>query len=31
VLTLVVRYADSLGPKAVAVADDADELLRYDP
>ncbi|MBB6645713.1 winged helix-turn-helix transcriptional regulator [Halobellus ruber] len=31
VLTLVVRYADSLGPEAVAVADDADELLRYDP
>ena len=31
VLTLVVRYADSLGPKAVAVADTADELLRYDP
>jgi DNA-binding IclR family transcriptional regulator len=31
VLTLVVRYADSLGPEAVAVADSADELLRYDP
>ena len=31
VLTLVVRYADSLGPEAVAVADGADELLRYDP
>ena len=31
VLTLVVRYADSLGPEAVAVADDADDLLRYDP
>jgi predicted transcriptional regulator len=31
ILTLVVRYADSLGPEAVAVADDADALLRYDP
>jgi len=31
VLTLVVRYADSLGPEAVAVADEAEELLRYDP
>ncbi|GGJ11150.1 MarR family transcriptional regulator [Halobellus salinus] len=31
VLTLVVRYADSLGPEAVAVADGADELLQYDP
>ena len=30
-LTLVVRYADSLGAEAVAVADDADELLQYDP
>jgi predicted transcriptional regulator len=31
VLTLVVRYADSLGPDAVALADDADALVRYDP
>jgi len=31
VLTLVIRYADSLGPEAVAVADAADELLQYDP
>ena len=31
VLTLVVRYADSLGPEAVDVADGADELVRYDP
>ena len=30
-LTPVGRSADSLGPKAVAVADTADELLRYDP
>jgi predicted transcriptional regulator len=30
-LTLVVRYADSLGAEAVAVADGADDLLRYDP
>lgn len=30
-LTLVVRYADSLGAEAVAVADDADELVQYDP
>ncbi|MFB6080893.1 MAG: winged helix-turn-helix transcriptional regulator [Haloferacaceae archaeon] len=31
VVTLVVRYADSFGPDAVAFADDADGLLRYDP
>ena len=31
VLTLVVRYADSLGPDAVALADEADALVRYDP
>ena len=31
VLTLVVRYADSFGPDAVALADDADKLLQYDP
>ncbi|RLM59503.1 HTH domain-containing protein [Halobellus sp. Atlit-31R] len=31
VLTLVVRYADSLGPGAVAMADEADSLIRYDP
>lgn len=30
-LTLVVRYADSFGADAVAIADEADELLRYDP
>jgi len=30
-LTLVVRYADSFGTEAVAIADEADELLRYDP
>ena len=31
VLTLVVRYADSLGSDAVALADTADALVRYDP
>jgi predicted transcriptional regulator len=31
VLTLVVRYADSFGPDAVALADRADALLQYDP
>lgn len=30
-LTLVVRYADSFGPEAVELADEADELVRYDP
>ncbi|MFC6871992.1 winged helix-turn-helix transcriptional regulator [Halobellus marinus] len=30
-LTLVVRYADSFGPDAAALADDADSLLEYDP
>jgi len=30
-LTLVVRYADSFGPGAVALADEADSLVRYDP
>ena len=30
-LTLVVRYADSFGPDAVALAGEADELVRYDP
>jgi predicted transcriptional regulator len=30
-LTLLVRYADSFGSEAVAIADRADELLRYDP
>jgi predicted transcriptional regulator len=30
-LTLVVRYANSFGPEAVAVADEADGLLQYDP
>ena len=31
VLTLVIRYADSFGPDAIALADDADTLVRYDP
>ena len=31
VLTLVVRYADSFGPAAAALADEADSLLQYDP
>jgi len=31
VLTLLVRYADSFGPDALALADDADALVRYDP
>jgi predicted transcriptional regulator len=30
-LTLVVRYADSFGPDAVALAGEADDLVRYDP
>jgi predicted transcriptional regulator len=30
-LTLVVRYADSFGPDAVALAGEADKLVRYDP
>jgi predicted transcriptional regulator len=30
-LTLVVRYADSFGADAVALADEADQLVRYDP
>ena len=30
-LTLVVRYADSLDADAVALADDAASLVRYDP
>jgi predicted transcriptional regulator len=30
-LTLLVRYADSFGPAAVAIADEADALIRYDP
>lgn len=30
VLTLLVRYADSFGPDAVAFAADADELIRVD-
>jgi len=30
-LTLVVRYADSFGPDAVELADEADALVRYDP
>lgn len=31
VLTLVVRYAESFGPEAVALANEADSLVRYDP
>lgn len=30
-LTLVLRYAESFGPVAVEMANDADELLTYDP
>jgi len=30
-VTLVVRYADSLGPDAVAFADEAADYVRYDP
>ena len=30
-LTLVVRYADSFGPEAVALAGEADSLVAYDP
>ena len=30
-LTLIVRYADSFGEEAVALAGDADEFVRYDP
>ncbi|MFB6117093.1 winged helix-turn-helix transcriptional regulator [Halosegnis sp.] len=30
-LTLVVRYAESFGPEAAALADDAADLVRYDP
>ena len=30
-LTLVVRYADSFGPEAVALAGQADGLVAYDP
>jgi predicted transcriptional regulator len=31
VLTLLVRYADSFGPRALALAGRADELVAYDP
>lgn len=31
VVTLVVRYADSFGPEAIAFAREADRLLSYDP
>jgi hypothetical protein len=31
VITILVRYADSFGPAAVALADDAASLIRYDP
>jgi predicted transcriptional regulator len=30
-ITLLVRYADSFGPEAVAFAGEAAELVRYDP
>ncbi len=30
-LALVVRHADSFGPEAAALADEADSLVRYDP
>ncbi len=30
-LTLIVRYADSFGEEAIALAGDADDLVRYDP
>lgn len=30
-VTLLVRYADSFGPEAVAFAGRADDLIRYDP
>ncbi|QIB73415.1 ArsR family transcriptional regulator [Halogeometricum borinquense] len=31
VITLLVRYADSFGPDAAALADDAANLIQYDP
>ncbi|RYJ13101.1 ArsR family transcriptional regulator [Halogeometricum borinquense] len=31
VITLLVRYADSFGPDAAALADDAADLIQYDP
>ncbi|MFB6119837.1 MAG: winged helix-turn-helix transcriptional regulator [Halobacteriaceae archaeon] len=31
VLTLLVRYADSFGPRAVAFANEADAFVAYDP
>jgi len=31
VLTLLVRYADSFGPDAVTLAEEADALVRYEP
>ncbi len=31
VLALVLRYADSLGPRARELAREADDLIRYDP
>lgn len=31
VLALVLRYADSLGPRAQSLASEADDLIRYDP
>src|SRR6056297_2756164 len=31
VLTLLVRYADSFGPDAAALAADADDLIRFEP
>ena len=31
VITLLIRYADSFGPEAVTLANDAASLIRYDP
>ncbi len=31
ILTLILRHADSLGPDAVAIADEAETLLKYSP
>lgn len=31
VLTLLVRYSDSFGPDAIALANTADSLVKYDP
>ena len=31
VLTLLIRFADSFGPEAVAFASEAADLIRFDP